>query len=221
MTYPIYLPNLNIHSVEEDWTTDSVFTGTFSEPEKTDLCSVTIEIEDPETTEKFLIHISPNQIGSYGYYDKTGKGLSTEILVTVINLLTTPEVKITAQKFIEEILENYSRDFTIKINGIIQNRLIYVNESTEISKEYKDIRNILDLFEFETSYNSHGNILGELNKEIPYTYNSRFFDLNNYLISQLTNKSSIVIVVPKTNLFHISDSIKGNSLVHIANKNKL
>lgn len=215
MTYPIHLPNITIYSVEENWKTDSVFDGTFSGSREVNLCSVSIEIGDSQTYEEFTLSIEPNQPGHYGSYSETGQGVSNEILVTIIGLLTAPENTTTVQSFIENIVEQYSVDYTVKVNNVIQNRLIYVKESIMVPKGYSNVVKVTDLFKFKQNYSLNGEILGELNETIPFKYYDRFNDLNHYLVNNRDGFNSVVVIVPDNNISSVSSAHEGNTGIHV------
>ena len=94
------LKDFEIENIEEDYYTGSEFNGTWAD-NTCELCDVTITMYYND--KRYTLTIKPADPGAYGSYggDRSrGKGISTEILIDIIQQLTDEPDELTFENFV-------------------------------------------------------------------------------------------------------------------------
>lgn len=142
------MDGFTIADIEESYHNDSVFTGTFSDAADTELCDIYI-LMDTDSGEEHTLEIKPYKSNPYASYSETGIGVSTAILIDIIQDLTG-DSKPTLVEFLTHAILDYGRDYTVLFDGeeVPQMTILaekYATENTVKLSEYfeKDKRGLL------------------------------------------------------------------------------
>ena len=112
----IEMKDFAIIGVEESWDTDSIFVDTFSPLAYKDLASVRIELRSTDFSKFLELVIKPYKDSAYTSYPYDGKGLSTEVLTTIIKTLTDGNaLEVTMEDFIQQYINRYIDRYSIII----------------------------------------------------------------------------------------------------------
>ena len=147
-TINVQMNGFTIVDIEESYHSDSVFTGTFSDAADTELCDIYILMET-DSGDEHTLEIKPYKSNPYASYSETGIGVSTAILIDIIQDLTG-DSKPTLVEFVSHYILEYGRDFTVLFDGesVPQMTILaekYATENTVKLSEYfeKDKRGLL------------------------------------------------------------------------------
>lgn len=109
------LKDFEIENIEEDYYTGSEFNGTWAD-NTCELCDVTIDISHNDKYYRLTIKpADPGAYGSYGGDWGRGKGISTEILIDIIQQLTDEPEQVTFENFVNRYFTKYGFSHEVKL----------------------------------------------------------------------------------------------------------
>lgn len=111
------LKDFEIENIEEDYYTGSEFRGTWAD-NTCELCDVTIIMYYED--KRYELSIKPADPGAYGSYDgdhSRGKGITTEILIDIIQQLTDEPDELTFENFVNNYFHEYGYSHEVKLKN--------------------------------------------------------------------------------------------------------
>lgn len=167
------LKDFEIINIEEDYYKGSEFNGTWAD-NTCELCDVTITIYHNE--KRYTLTIKPADPGAYGSYGgdrNRGKGLSTEILINIIQQLTNEPDKLTFENFVNNYFHKYGYSHEVKLRNTKDK--YYLAKPINLITEHKPIKRLMPVYTF-----------AELTPELVKTLvNEEFFEARAYAFNQI------------------------------------
>ena len=151
------LKDFEITNIEEDYYTGSEFNGTWAD-NTCELCDITIDVSHND--KYYRLRIKPADPGAYGSYGgdwHRGKGISTEILIDIIQQLTDAPEQVTFENFINRYFKKYGFSHEIKLEN--SKGKYYTNKPINLISAPKTIKKLMPVYTFE-------NITPELIKKL-------------------------------------------------------
>lgn len=239
------LKDFEIVNIEEDYYKGSEFNGTWAD-NTCELCDVTITMYyDNKRYELSIKPADPGAYGSYGGGRSRGKGISTEILIDIIQQLTDEPDELTFENFVNNYFREYGYSHEVKLKN--EKDKYYLGKPINLITEPKPIKRLMPVYTFEEltpelveTLFSEGFIEARA-----YEFNRIFKDLKsenqydrNFGLSQLLrfiaqdkddckNHDSFALLLPNFNIENIYNnldqykqfvSIKNKNLVYSLNK---
>ena len=239
------LKDFEIENIEEDYYTGSEFQGTWAD-NTCELCDVTITMYHND--KRYELSIKPADPGAYGSYggDRSrGKGISTEILIDIIQQLTDEPDELTFENFINNHFHEYGYRHEVKLKN--EKGKYYLGKPINLITEPKTVKKLMPVYTYEQlTPENITKIVGEdFVKARAYAFDQIFEELNSEseynrtnglirlirLIAQdrdgRKNHDAIALVLPNFDIEHIYDeldqykqfaSVEDKSLVYSLNK---
>lgn len=133
------LKDFEITNIEEDYYTGREFNGTWAD-NTCELCDVTITMDYNE--KRYELTIKPADPGAYGSYggDRSrGKGISTEILIDIIQQLTDEPDELTFENFVNNHFHEYGYRHEVKLKN--SKEKYYLAKPINLVTEPKTVKN--------------------------------------------------------------------------------
>ena len=112
----VEMKDFAVIGVEESWNTDSIFVDTFSPLADKDLASVKIELRSADFSKYLELVIKPYKRSAWISYPDDGKGISTEVLISIIQTLTDGDASnITMEDFIQRYINRYADRYSVTV----------------------------------------------------------------------------------------------------------
>lgn len=227
------LKDFEIENIEEDYYTGTEFQGTWAD-NTCELCDVTIEMEHNDKYYQLTIKpADPGDYGSYGGDWGRGKGISTEILIDIIQQLTDEPEQVTFENFVNRYFNKY--DFSHEVALASSKNKYYFGEPDKyylakpinLVTEPKTVKKFMPVYTYEqlTPENITQIVSEDFVQARAYTFNEMFKELhskNEYeqekgliLLIQLIaqdkdgrkNHDAVALLLPDFNIEHIYDEL--------------
>lgn len=232
------LKDFEIENIEEDYYTGSEFQGTWAD-NTCELCDVTITMYyNDERYELSIKPADPGAYGSYGGEHSRGKGISTEVLIDIIQQLTDEPDELTFENFVNQYFREYGYSHEVKLKN--EKDKYYLGKPINLITEPKPIKQLMPVYTYEQL--TPENITQIVDKDFvqarAYTFNEMFKELsseNEYeqekglillirLIAQdrdgRKNHDAIALALPDYDIEHIYDELdQYKQFVSVENKN--
>ena len=171
------LKDFEIENIEEDYYTGSEFKGTWAD-NTCELCDVTITMYHND--KRYELSIKPADPGAYGSYggDRSrGKGISTEILINIIQQLTDEPDELTFENFVNNYFREYGYSHEVKLKN--EKDKYYLGKPINLITEPKPIKRLMPVYTFDelTPELVKTLISEEFFENRAYTFNEMFKDL--------------------------------------------
>lgn len=240
------LKDFEITNIEEDYYTGSEFNGTWAD-NTCELCDVTIDISHNDKYYRLTIKpADPGAYGSYGGDWNRGKGISTEILIDIIQQLTDEPEKVTFENFVNRYFNKYGFSHEVKLRSSKNKYYFgepdkyYLAKPINLVTEPKTVKKFMPVYTYEQlTPENITQIVGEdFVQARAYTFNEMFKDLsseNEYeqekgliLLIQLIaqdkdgrkNHDTIALALPDYDIEHIYDELdRDKQLVSVEGEN--
>ena len=181
------LKDFEIENIEEDYYTGSEFNGTWAD-NTCELCDVTIDINHND--KYYRLSIKPADPGAYGSYDGDwgrGKGISTEILIDIIQQLTDEPEQVTFENFINRYFNKYGFSHEVKLRSSKDKYYFgepdkyYLAKPINLITETKTVKKLMPVYTYEQlTPESITQIVGEnFVQARAYTFNEIFKELSS------------------------------------------
>ena len=240
------LKDFEITNIEEDYYTGSEFNGTWAD-NTCELCDVTNEIE--HNNKYYQLTIKPADPGSYGSYgdDRSrGKGISTEILIDIIQQLTDEPNELTFENFVNRYFNKYGFSHEVKLKSSKDKYYFgepdkyYLGKPINLITEPKPIKRLMPIYTYEqlTPENITKIVSEDFVQARAYTFNQIFKELSsekeydqekglNFLIRLIArdkddrkNHDSFALLLPDFDIEDIYDELdQHKQFVSVENKN--
>ena len=240
------LKDFEIKNIDEDYYTGSEFNGTWAD-NTCELCDVTIDISHND--KYYQLTIKPADPGTYGSYGRDwnrGKGISTEILIDIIQQLTDKPDQVTFKNFVNRYFNKYSFSHEVKLRSSKDKYYFgepdkyYLAKPINLITEPKTVKKLMPVYTFdELTPENITQIVGEdFVQARAYAFNEIFKDLNSkkeydqenglirliQLIAQdrdgRKNHNTIALALPNFNIEHIYDELdQYKQFASVENKN--
>ena len=240
------LKDFEITNIEEDYYTGSEFNGTWAD-NTCELCDVTIEIE--HNNKYYQLTIKPADPGSYGSYggDRSrGKGISTEILIDIIQQLTDEPNELTFENFVNRYFNKYGFSHEVKLKSSKDKYYFgepdkyYLGKPINLITEPKPIKRLMPIYTYEqlTPENITKIVSEDFVQARAYTFNQIFKELSSekeydqekgliFLIRLIAqdkddrkNHNSFALLLPDFDIEDIYDELdQHKQFVSVENKN--
>lgn len=232
------LKDFEITNIEEDYYTGSEFNGTWAD-NTCELCDVTITMYHND--KRYELSIKPADPGAYGSYggDRSrGKGISTEILIDIIQQLTNEPDELTFENFVNNYFQEFGYSHEVKLKNAKDK--YYLGKPINLITEPKPIKRLMPIYTYEQlTPENITQIVGEdFVQARPYTFDQIFEELNSEneyerekglirlirLIAQdrdgRKNHNAVALLLPNFNIEHIYDELdQYKQFVSVENKN--
>ena len=149
------LKDFEIENIEEDYYTGSEFQGTWAD-NTCELCDVTIEMEHNDKYYQLTIKpADPGAYGSYGGDRNRGKGISTEILIDIIQQLTDEPDELTFENFVNRYFNKYSFSHEVALTSsknkyyFDKPNKYYLGKPINLITEPKPIKRLMPVYTIE------------------------------------------------------------------------
>lgn len=240
------LKDFEITNIEEDYYTGSEFNGTWAD-NTCELCDVTIEIN--RNDQYYQLSIKPADPGAYGSYGgdwDRGKGISTEILIDIIQQLTDEPEKVTFENFINRYFTKYGFSHEVRLESSKEkyyfspSHKYYLAKPINLVTEPKAVKKLMPVYTYEQlTPENITQIVGEdFVKARAYAFDEIFEELNSEnkydqehglsrlirLIAQdkdgRKNHDAIALALPGFDIEHIYDELdQYKQFVSVENRN--
>lgn len=141
------LKDFEIENIEEDYYTGSEFQGTWAD-NTCELCDVTITMyHDDKRYELSIKPADPGAYGSYGGDRSRGKGISTEILIDIIQQLTDEPDELTFENFVNNYFQEFGYSHEVKLKNAKDK--YYLGKPINLITEPKPIKRLMPIYTFE------------------------------------------------------------------------
>ena len=239
------LKDFEIENIEEDYYTGSEFQGTWAD-NTCELCDVTITMYYND--KRYELTIKPADPGAYGSYggDRSrGKGISTEILIDIIQQLTDEPDELTFENFVNNHFREYGHRHEVKLKN--SKDKYYLAKPINLVTEQKTVKKNMPVYTYEQlTPENITQIVGEdFVQARAYAFDQIFEELNSEnkygqehglsrlirLIAQdkdgRKNHDAIALALPGFDIEHIYDeldqykqfvSVEDKNLVYALNK---
>lgn len=149
------LKDFEIENIEEDYYTESEFQGTWAD-NTCELCDVTIDISHND--KYYQLTIKPADPGAYGSYNGDwgrGKGISTEILIDIIQQLTDEPDQVTFENFVNRYFNKYGFSHEVKLRSSKNKYYFgepdkyYLAKPINLITESKTVKKLMPVYTYE------------------------------------------------------------------------
>lgn len=149
------LKDFEIENIEEDYYTGSEFQGTWAD-NTCELCDVTIDISHND--KYYQLTIKPADPGAYGSYNGDwgrGKGISTEILIDIIQQLTDEPDQVTFENFVNRYFNKYGFSHEVKLRSSKNKYYFgepdkyYLAKPINLITESKTVKKLMPVYTYE------------------------------------------------------------------------
>lgn len=141
------LKDFEIENIEEDYYTGTEFQGTWAD-NTCELCDVTITMyHDDKRYELSIKPADPGAYGSYGGDRSRGKGISTEILIDIIQQLTDEPDELTFENFVNNYFHKYGYSHEVKLKNAKDK--YYLGKPINLITEPKPIKRLMPVYTFD------------------------------------------------------------------------
>ena len=171
------LKDFEIENIEEDYYTGTEFQGTWAD-NTCELCDVTITMyHDDKRYELSIKPADPGDYGSYGGDRSRGKGISTEILIDIIQQLTDEPDELTFENFVNNYFHEYGYSHDVKLKN--SKNKYYLGKPINLITEPKPIKRLMPVYTFDelTPELVKTLVSKEFFESRAYTFNEMFKDL--------------------------------------------
>lgn len=232
------LKDFEIENIEEDYYTGSEFQGTWAD-NTCELCDVTINMYYNDKCYQLTIKpADPGAYGSYGGDRSRGKGISTEILIDIIQQLTDEPDELTFENFVNNHFHEYGYRHEVKLKNAKDK--YYLAKPINLITDPKPIKRLMPVYTYEQlTPENITQIVGEdFVQARSYTFDQIFEELNSEneyeqekglirlirLIAQdrdgRKNHDAVALLLPNFNIEHIYDELdQYKQFVSVENKN--
>lgn len=227
------LKDFEITNIEEDYYTGNEFNGTWAD-NTCELCDVTIDISHNDKYYRLTIKpADPGAYGSYGGDWNRGKGISTEILIDIIQQLTDEPEKVTFENFVNRYFNKYGFSHEVKLRSSKNKYYFgepdkyYLGKPINLITEPKPIKKLMPVYTYEqlTPENITKIVSEDFVQARAYTFNEMFKDLSSeneyeqekgliFLIQLIAqdkdgrkNHDTIALALPDYDIEHIYDEL--------------
>lgn len=181
------LKDFEIENIEEDYYTGSEFQGTWAD-NTCELCNVTIDISHND--KYYQLTIKPADPGAYGSYDGDwgrGKGISTEILIDIIQQLTDEPEQVTFENFVNRYFNKYGFSHEVALTNSKNEYYFdkpdkyYLAKPINLITEPKTVKRLMPVYTYEqlTPENITQIVGDDFIQARAYTFNEIFKDLSS------------------------------------------
>lgn len=170
------LKDFEIENIEEDYYTGSEFQGTWAD-NTCELCDVTITMyHNDKRYELSIKPVDPGAYGSYGGDRSRGKGISTEILIDIIQQLTDEPDELTFENFVNNYFREYGYSHEVKLKN--EKDKYYLGKPINLITKPKPIKQLMPVYTFDelTPELIKTLVSEEFFKNRAYTFNEMFKD---------------------------------------------
>lgn len=149
------LKDFEIENIEEDYYTGTEFQGTWAD-NTCELCDVTITMYHDD--KHYELSIKPADPGAYGSYDGDwgrGKGISTEILIDIIQQLTDEPGQVTFERFVNRYFNKYGFSHEVKLRSSKNKYYFgepdryYLAKPINLITEPKTVKKLMPVYTYE------------------------------------------------------------------------
>ena len=141
------LKDFEIVNIEEDYYTRTEFKGTWAD-NTCELCDVAITMyHNDKSYELSIKPADPGAYGSYGGDRGRGKGISTEILIDIIQQLTDEPDELTFENFVNRYFREYGYSHEVKLRNAKDK--YYLNKPINLITEPKPIKRLMPIYTFD------------------------------------------------------------------------
>ena len=141
------LKDFEIENIEEDYYTGSESQGTWAD-NTCELCDVTITMYyNDERYELSIKPADPGAYGSYGGEHSRGKGISTEVLIDIIQQLTDEPDELTFENFVNQYFREYGYSHEVKLKN--EKDKYYLGKPINLITEPKPIKQLMPIYTFD------------------------------------------------------------------------
>lgn len=232
------LKDFEITNIEEDYYTGTEFQGTWAD-NTCELCDVTITMYYND--KRYELTIKPADPGAYGSYGGDrgrGKGISTEILIDIIQQLTDEPDELTFENFVNNHFREYGYRHEVKLKNAKDK--YYLGKPINLITEPKTVKKLMPVYTYEQlTPENITQIVGEdFVKARAYAFDEIFEELNSEnkygqehglsrlirLIAQdkdgRKNHDAIALALPDFDIEHIYDELdQYKQFASVENKN--
>ena len=181
------LKDFEITNIEEDYYTGSEFNGTWAD-NTCELCDVTIDISHND--KYYRLTIKPADPGAYGSYAGDwgrGKGISTEILIDIIQQLTNEPNELTFKNFVNRYFNKYGFSHEVALTSSKDKYYFgkpdkyYLDKPINLVTESKTVKKLMPVYAFDelTPENITKIVSEDFVKARAYTFNQIFEELSS------------------------------------------
>lgn len=181
------LKDFEITNIEEDYYTGSEFNGTWAD-NTCELCDVTIDIS--HNNKYYRLTIKPADPGAYGSYGgdwNRGKGISTEILIDIIQQLTDEPEKVTFENFVNRYFTKYGFSHEVRLESSKEkyyfspSHKYYLAKPINLITKPKTVKKFMPVYTYEqlTPENITQIVDEDFVQARAYTFNEMFKDLSS------------------------------------------
>lgn len=149
------LENFDIINIEENYYKETEFHSTWAD-NTCELCDVTITMKHRDSIKMehkdnpYTLTIKPAEPGAYSSYGgewRRGKGISTEILIDIIQQLTDAPEQVTFENFINRYFKKYGFSHEVKLEN--SKGKYYTNKPINLISAPKTIKKLMPVYTFE------------------------------------------------------------------------
>ena len=181
------LKDFEIENIEEDYYTGTEFQGTWAD-NTCELCDVTITMYHND--KYYQLTIKPADPGAYGSYGGDwgrGKGISTEILIDIIQQLTDEPDQVTFENFVNRYFNKYGFSHEVALTSSKNKYYFdkpdkyYLGKPINLITEPKPIKRLMPVYTYEQlTLKNITQIVGEdFVQARAYTFNEIFKELSS------------------------------------------
>lgn len=141
------LKDFEIENIEEDYYTGSEFQGTWAD-NTCELCDVTVTMYHGD--KRYELSIKPADQGAYGSYGgnrSRGKGISTEILIDIIQQLTDEPDELNFENFVNNYFHEFGYSHEVKLKN--EKDKYYLGKPINLITEPKPIKRLMPVYTFD------------------------------------------------------------------------
>lgn len=181
------LKDFDIVNIEEDYYTGSEFQGTWAD-NTCELCDVTIDISHNDKYYRLTIKpADPGAYGSYGGDWGRGKGISTEILIDIIQQLTDEPEQVTFENFINRYFTKYGFSHEVRLESSKEkyyfspSHKYYLAKPINLVTDSKTVKKNMPVYTYEqlTPENITQIVSEDFVQARAYAFNKIFKDLSS------------------------------------------
>lgn len=240
------LKDFEIENIEEDYYTGTEFQGTWAD-NTCELCDVTIEMEHNDKYYQLTIKpADPGDYGSYGGDWGRGKGISTEILIDIIQQLTDEPEQVTFENFVNRYFNKYGFSHEVALVSSKNKYYFdkpdkrYLGKPINLVTEQKPLKKFMPIYTYEQltpenitqivgedfirarSY-AFDQIFEELNSENEYNRTNGLVRLIRLIAQDRDDRKkhdAVALLLPDFNIEHIYEELdQYKHFVSVENKN--
>lgn len=240
------LKDFEIENIEEDYYTGTEFQGTWAD-NTCELCDVTITMYHND--KYYQLTIKPADPGAYGSYGgdwDRGKGISTEILIDIIQQLTDEPDQVTFENFVNRYFNKYGFSHEVALTSSKNKYYFdkpdkyYLAKPINLITEPKPIKRLMPIYTYEqlTPENITKIVSEDFVQARAYTFNQIFKELSSekeydqekgliFLIRLIAqdrndrkNHDAFALLLPDFDIENIYDELdQHKQFVSVENKN--